>query len=565
MVAVCIALLTAEGWAQLETRGAFAVPQLYPLAAASGDFNRDGKRDVAVIGLEGTQVAVMSGNGDGTFRSPVIYPLADNTSAIAAGNLNGDGNVDLAVVVGHGSSAEIGVLLGNRDGTFQTPMYFPVDAATTGLLEIADFNGDGFPDLAVNSACSEYWCVGVMLGVGDGTFQTAIYADSSGPAFAIGDFNGDGNPDIASGGCTSVGGCAIGILLGNGDGTFQNGASYSTTWGATSIAAADFNKDGKLDVAAISGGTVGVVFLGDGDGTLQPPLSLPTITGGGSLQFSDFNGDGNLDLVFSGDYYPHSTVEVLLGNGDGTFRPEATYPAGATAAGMVVGDFNNDSQSDLVVADETGDDVITLLNTGVVSFSPTTPASFGTTVIGTTSNPQTITLTNGGTTNLSISSIKATRQYEISTTCGGGVAPGANCAITVTFTPRTIGNKTGTVSIVDSASSKPQVIELTGTGTEVSLSPTKLNFGTNKVGSKTTLPVQMTSEGTTTISISSISIPGTVYTETNNCGSQLGAGATCTIEVTFIPASKGKIPGTLSITDNGGGSPQTVGLTGTGD
>lgn len=105
-----------------------------------------------------------------------------------------------------------------------------------------------------------------------------------------------------------------------------------------------------------------------------------------------------------------------------------------------------------------------LLNTGTVTFSPTTPLAFKKQTVGTTSAPQTVTLTNAGKTALKISSMKATGQFGMTSTCGSSVAAGANCAISVTFSPKSKGAKSGTVSINDSASSKPQVIELSGTG-----------------------------------------------------------------------------------------------------
>ena len=113
----------------------------------------------------------------------------------------------------------------------------------------------------------------------------------------------------------------------------------------------------------------------------------------------------------------------------------------------------------------TSSEVIVLLNTGTVSFSPTTPLNFKKQAVGTTSSPQTVRLTNTGTTTLKISSMKATGQFAMTSTCGSSVAPGANCAISVTFSPQSKGAKSGTVTINDSASSKPMVIELSGTGT----------------------------------------------------------------------------------------------------
>jgi hypothetical protein len=162
-------------------------------------------------------------------------------------------------------------------------------------------------------------------------------------------------------------------------------------------------------------------------------------------------------------------VSVLKGSGDGTFQTAVFYPAGKEPGIEIsylgTGNFNKDHRPDLIAVDYGFGRIITLLNTGVVTFSPTTPLSFSKQAVGTTSTPQTVTLTNAGTTTLTVSSMKATAQFGMTSTCSGRVAPGANCTISVTFSPKSKGAKSGTVTINDSASSKPQVIELSGTGT----------------------------------------------------------------------------------------------------
>jgi hypothetical protein len=148
------------------------------------------------------------------------------------------------------------------------------------------------------------------------------------------------------------------------------------------------------------------------------------------------------------------------------------------------------------------------------------------------------------------------------------VAAGASCNINVTFSPKSKGMKSGLITINDSASSKPQVIELSGQGTVVELSPASLDFGSQKVGTKSNpQTITVTNQGTTALSIAQISVGGTNakdFTETNDCPASLGAGANCAITVTFDPSKTGTRKASVSISDNGGGSPQTVPLTGTG-
>jgi hypothetical protein len=157
---------------------------------------------------------------------------------------------------------------------------------------------------------------------------------------------------------------------------------------------------------------------------------------------------------------------VFPGNGDGTFQePGTPYKAVSETSYVAVGDFNGDHRPDLAITDFGFNDIVVLLNTGVVSFSPTTPLNFGKQAVGGKSAAQIVTLTNTGVTALKISSMKISAQFAASSTCRAGVAAGASCRISVTFSPTSQGAKTGTLTIDDSASSRPQVIELSGTGT----------------------------------------------------------------------------------------------------
>jgi hypothetical protein len=158
--------------------------------------------------------------------------------------------------------------------------------------------------------------------------------------------------------------------------------------------------------------------------------------------------------------------------------------------------------------------------------------------------------------------------FAMNSTCGPIVAAGANCAINVTFSPRSKGNKSGSVILADSASSKPQHVELSGSGTVVALSPSMVRFGTQKVGSKSVKMIQLTNEGSTALNFTKIAIGSDntkQFSETNTCGSSVGAGAQCSITVTFAPTKTGLLTALVILTDDGGGSPQTVPLAGRGN
>jgi len=223
-------------------------------------------------------------------------------------------------------------------------------------------------------------------------------------------------------------------------------------------------------------------------------------------------------------------------------------------------------------SDVTSPQVVNLSGTGTsVTLSPN-PLVFGTRVGGTTSSPLSAKLTNTGSTALSISSRGSSGDYSKATTCKNSLAAGASCTISPRFTPTTNGIRYGTVTISDGDATSPQVLSLTGIGTQVSSSPTSLNFGNQAVGT-TSAPqnVTFTNLGTTPLNVTNIAVLGyykqTIldnYSQTNTCVGSLAPETSCTISVSFAPITTGKIVGILSITDGEADSPHSVALNGTG-
>src|SRR5450631_3190860 len=250
-----------------------------PFGVAAGDFNGDGKPDLAVANLGCNHVSIRVGEGScGHFKSGVKYPAGSRPITVAVGDLNGDGKLDLAVA-NNDPSGNIGVtvLLGNGDATFGAPTSYRTEVYGF-FVAIADFNNDGKPDLAVannyrpNQAEGD---VSVLLGKGDGTFQAAVnYSTGAGsvPDFvAVGDLNADGLADLV---VTNSGGRNVSVLLGKGDGIFKTAVNYVAGETPTSAAIGDFNGDSKLAlaVANFTDGTVNVL-IGNGDGTFKAPVN----------------------------------------------------------------------------------------------------------------------------------------------------------------------------------------------------------------------------------------------------------------------------------------------------
>jgi hypothetical protein len=202
-----------------------------------------------------------------------------------------------------------------------------------------------------------------------------------------------------------------------------------------------------------------------------------------------------------------------------------------------------------------------------VTFSPTN-LTFLTQLVFTTSPAQQVTLTNSGAGVLKISHIGVASPFSQTNNCPSSLGPGANCTISVKFRPANKGVFHGAVSVTDDAPGSPQKVPLTGTGTFVHLTPLKVNFGTQPVGTRSLAKkITLTNKGSSAVSITSIAITGTDagdFGETNTCGKSVASGASCFIKVTFKPLVKGKRTADVSVYDNGGGSPQEVGLIGTG-
>ena len=313
----------------------------------AGDFNGDGRLDLATGNVCSSDISVLLGKGDGSFEEPPANAVGNYPAAIATGDFTGNGNLGVAVV--NQGSDSVTILPGNGDGTFQRPLTvaLPQGSGASSIVA-ADFNNDGRTDLAVTDQTStrspSSWATATARSSPGSTI-----AVPGGPyAIAAGDFTGNGQVDLAVADRSSS---SVTILLGNGDGTFIVGQTIALVnpddptnpfLFPDAIVAGNFTSSGHLDLAVAEPFTDQItVLLGTGNGTFHPglhDLARRVVPPNLALVAGDFRNNGLTDLaVASTDSFNGDSLDVLLGNGDGTFQAprvaaislgSGVYPAG---------------------------------------------------------------------------------------------------------------------------------------------------------------------------------------------------------------------------------------------
>jgi len=385
---LCVLLLSSSAAREqllTQTSGPCTIPNftgptninvLAPRALVVGDFNKDGKLDLAAANnrTSGT-VSILLGNGNGGFSAPTNFSGGRNPTFLASGDFNGDGNADLAIANESNAQGEVSILLGNGAGGFGAQTSIRIINGSqnlTAALAIGDVNGDGKADLVLASAT--FNSVFILLGSGMGTF-TFFKSFSSGgfsPAnVAMRDLNADGKLDLVVANSAAAPNQSFGnvaTLLGDGAGDFGTAVTFAVGASPTSIAIADFNGDNKLDLAVANTGVSSFsVLIGDGAGNFNATTSYDAHgTFPQSVLQGDFNSDGKIDLAVLNPV--PGTAVIFLGDGVGGFSPVANFESGRLAnlgMGLVgaVGDFNGDGRADLAAANDSAGRVSVLLNT----------------------------------------------------------------------------------------------------------------------------------------------------------------------------------------------------------
>jgi len=522
----------------------------WPQSVAVGDFNGDGKPDLAVPVYSVPGLSILLGNGDGTFTAgPVAPTVSANVNNAVVADFNGDGKADIALSLP--DDYKVQVLLGKGDGSFTA---LPAISAG-GIWQLAggDFNSDGKADLIIVNCGAR--TLTALLGNGDGTFNPVATTSSLAQcpvSVAVGDFAGNGKADLAvaiAPNATGVPG-AVTILLGNGDGTFTPTAQNLVTGdSAISIVAGDFRGNGILDLAVANAyigtsnpGTLSL-FLGNGDGTFVSTVTSPVT---GSMPYSvavgDFNGDGKADLVTAN--VGSNTATVLLGNGDGTFNTAASPSSGAGTAFAATGDFNGDGLSDIAVVDNNSGKV-TILLAHLTGMATATATVTGISPVGTGTHLVNANYPGDGYYSGSISATTPLTAEPVVTTLSLTANPtsstqGQQVLFTATVNPSQAQNHnaTGMVTFYNGATSL-------GTGTVANgvatLSTNALPAGTNSITASyagdTNFAASQSSALPFTVTATTIATTTTLTASAAN----LTYGQALTLTATVTPAS-GAIP-----------------------
>src|SRR3984885_1784970 len=431
----------------------------YGTAAVVGKFVTNGAPGVATIPSppgNPSLLSIWTNDGTGTLSLAHTYTLPQSGYGIATADLNGDGSLDLVVegVDPVTQNWSYMVLLGNGDGSFRTPVLYQQSGKSSLVspIVIADFNNDHKLDLAVAAGNQEF---ALLLGNGDGTFGSPAYVfDGDGGVIVGADFNGDGNLDVAEAGPSG-----LAILLGNGNGTFQAAKFPYTTALINSLFATDLNNDGKIDL--IGSTSVAVqVFLGNGNGTFTAlaPFSYMLEFALNVVAVADVNGDGEVDVITEGGLASQATNNIFLGNGDGTFDSSEilipyNYPPHSYSPVLQTADMNGDGKPDLII-ESTLSTMFVLLNS-----TKATPPDFTVTPASGSPTSQPISAGQEATFSISLAAVggfsgSASLTCSISPT----VTPPPTCGLsssseqigstaqTVTVTVGTIGSTASRVS-----------------------------------------------------------------------------------------------------------------------
>ncbi|HXM21589.1 MAG TPA: VCBS repeat-containing protein [Terriglobales bacterium] len=339
-----------------------------PWTLVAAHFTKSGNFDLAVADLFQGRVAILLGNGDGTFQPPRTFPVT-NPVEIATGDFNEDGNEDLAVTESNGTGdGSLAIFLGDGKGSFKLSASYPI-GVVSGFVAVADFNGDGHLDAAVTDQGFDGTLGDVIVFFGNGQGKLNRVAKFKMPqqpvGIAAGDLNGDHSPDLA---VTLAGSGSVAVFLNDGMGKFRKPVTYNAGGGAAvDVKIADLRNHGKQDLVVANGSQGMVVLLNKGDGTFGKPTIYPPLcqncVAPSACVVADFNLDGKLDVACATNI---DDSYFFYGDGKGSFgaiNPIHDTIQNQGGFSIAAGDFNNDKAPDLAIPIQNNGKVAIMINT----------------------------------------------------------------------------------------------------------------------------------------------------------------------------------------------------------
>ncbi|MGB6688124.1 MAG: Ig-like domain repeat protein [Terracidiphilus sp.] len=359
-----VTVLLADGSGHFKTLAPTKVGSGPLTAVLAGDFNHDGKADLAAIQAGSNTLTVLLGRGDGTFDPGVDYAVGNGPASLIVADVKGEGGLDLIAV--NRDENTFSVLQGKGDGTFEPAVDYTAGNSPVAVAA-GDFNGDGHTDFAVLNSGDR--TISLPLGHGDGTFDAApsYRTQLEQKAIATGDLNGDGRADLVVTNfcgndrtCKSNG--TADVLLANADGTYRHASTYSLGSGPVAVALADLNGDKKLDLIAINRDDKTLTVMpGLGKGKFGDPQTYSLAGSPRALFVGDFNGDGRPDVAIATDCGRNTcsepgNLDIWLGSGEGKLALKSSYVVGYSPDSIAAGDLRSTGHLDLLVANRCGDD-----------------------------------------------------------------------------------------------------------------------------------------------------------------------------------------------------------------
>jgi uncharacterized protein (TIGR03437 family) len=453
-----------------------------PRDAAAGDFNQDGRPDLAVATSDFDKVSVLLGQGNGTFGAATNFDTGDFPIAIVTGDFNADGRLDV-VTANQPTTNNVSLLLGNGSGGLGAPTNFSVSGSPTHLAH-GDFNGDSRLDLALPVFPNN---VAILLGQSGGGFAAATnFTVGSSPEWiAVGDFNRDNRADLVT---ANFGSNNISILLGNGMGGFAATVNFNSGSSPVAIAVADFNADNAPDLAVVlsSFPPTFSIFLNTCSSapcaapSFAPKTDFTLANIAFEIAAGDFNLDGKQDLALDAS----SNVAILLGNGQGGFAPAANIPSPFNFnSNVTAADLNLDNKLDLVVTTPSSARVGVMLNTcgaAMIDALPTT-LDFSNVTVG-QSKDLPLTLRNTGNESLTVNSMTSNNANftVLSPSTPFNIPGGGQQMVMVRYSPASSGTQFATLTIANTSPNSPMLtVSLRGTGVapcSYAISPTSQVF-----------------------------------------------------------------------------------------